>query len=312
MGIEEMSAIHTSQESAGLMLPTQSNPDILTPHTKIQRKIVDKFKQKMDAKIEQATSPLGKNNGFTFPNPNAQMSDDYIPQRLPLQTSTSNAKYSSQSNGTYPNKKKLRSFMKKRPASQQRHSISTPIEYQNNVKNVAFALQTIQYDENESDESSNHSMIEHDDDESMEIGMTMLDEEVLAHKVQKIDASKAKNDSFMVKVSSPGSVMEEVMKSIDPQSIFDDDTTRIGGTHLDILNETDLAPTDDEPIPDTDTENESFDMKPIEFMKQETFMSEKEKRKLKIKQRRASSKRKSIGQQTSKSKKAKKGQNEFE
>merc|ERR1712176_1114255 len=109
----------------------------------------------------------------------------------------------------------------------------------------------------------------------------------------------------MVKVSSPGSVMEEVMKSIDPQSIFDDDTTtRIGGTHLDILNETDLAPTDDEPIPDTDTENESFDMKPIEFMKQETFMSEKEKRKLKIKQRRASSKLKSIGQQTSKSKKA--------
>merc|ERR1712154_696670 len=113
--------------------------------------------------------------GFTFPNPNQinVVDNDFVPSRPPLKTTTS-TKYSQNNNGTYPNKRKLRSFMQKRPAQQQRHSISTPIEYQNDIK--------------------------HDDDDAMQ----MIDEsemKIQPPKVEKIDANRRKNDSFMVKVS---------------------------------------------------------------------------------------------------------------
>merc|ERR1712190_233289 len=93
-----------------------------------------------------------------------------------------------------------------------------------------------------------------------------------------------------------------------------DETDEQRMNHLRILNETDLAPTDDEPIPDPtdddESEMEGFDMKPIEFKvtqlvekrkkNKDQLLSDKERRKAKIKQRRASSKLKAT--KTTKSK----------
>merc|ERR1712176_428185 len=114
---------------------------------------------------------------------------------------------------------------------------------------------------------------------------------------------------FRLRVSSPGSVMEEVMKNMDTKMLFDEEDKKGKKmiNHLDILNETDLAPTDDEPIPDQDDdgiESDEFEMEPIELIKTE-MLSEKERRKQKIKERRASSKRKSSFQSDKKGKKKK-------
>merc|ERR1712130_924018 len=189
----------------------------ITPHTKIQRKYVDRFASKMDAKIK-ATSPDAIRRNFDFPPSPSQR-----PQIQNMQS-------------TQPIK--LRSFTLKKN-EHKRHSIGTPSELPQNADLPQFATLNINKFKTENK--------------------------------NKTEIKEEEHNPFKVRVSSPGSVMEEInIKNIS----FHEERME----HLQTM-QSDLMPTDDEPIPD-DTECDQFDLEQIQIDKQRLIaMRNKKERK---------------------------------
>eukprot|EP01083_Nonionella_stella_P065688 172304_1 len=308
---------------------------VLTPHTKIQNDIIKPFANFIDAKIHNATSPPTQIENFAFPKnatspdlpsvspiltPGSASAHAYDILNRPKLSNTKSGHMSvDTTHHTDKPRRKIRSFVRNHNADAKRHSIGSPWEYKKHKQKNGDDLQSFSAlkkshdmnqireehknqskphsvlytrhdnDNNEPKEEDNGSVIEHDSDEEPQ------PQQQATITIEPVETTPTA--VTIIKVSSPGSVMEEMMNTIDPKQIFEAD-------------EDGLAATDYEPMPDGDEdeecedENEGFDMAQIEDSKQQMIQmrntSEKSKnelkaeRKQKIKKRRASSKRKSF------------------